>query len=387
LETFAYFLYHIATMNINKISWIILIVAILSLAIWVLQKEDKNTGLEDRNIRVGAILPMTGAGAIFGENLRNAMELALEDVREEGIEIEVFYEDSEADPVAGLAAYRRLVDILDVDVVFVAFTRVALPLVPLIENDDVALIMTVVAGTDAPLGSDLAFRYFATAKQYAGAHFEGLLTGENYDSISIVYVNDDYGVSIFEELQKNVLGANISIVTEEAYTPGTTDYRSFLTKVKASNAEAFAFITSTPPETMNILKQAHEIGIEADIFEPSMLLSIGSIRENLGAIVEGVHTITFPFILGQSGKDLFSRYADKYVNDPMYSAPFGYDMIKLVAEVSNGKAMGGREFAKKTLKLGEIQSLNGPVVVGPTGEINPPIIPVFVSGGDLIEVK
>src|SRR3989344_5944536 len=57
-----------------------------------------------QSLLVGAILPLTGPSAIWGESVRNGMELALENHPE----IKVVFEDSKGTAVDGISAYRAL---------------------------------------------------------------------------------------------------------------------------------------------------------------------------------------------------------------------------------------------------------------------------------------
>ena len=76
----------------KKTIWIIVAVVILvGLVVW---GNSKPNGSTDELLRVGVITPLTGNFAIFGERMRNAMEMAKEDLGPAAENIELIYEDA-----------------------------------------------------------------------------------------------------------------------------------------------------------------------------------------------------------------------------------------------------------------------------------------------------
>ena len=63
-------------------------------------------------IKIGGIGPTTGPAAIYGSNVQNAMEIAVEEVNAEGgdIQFELKFEDDQHDPETSVNAYNSLKD-------------------------------------------------------------------------------------------------------------------------------------------------------------------------------------------------------------------------------------------------------------------------------------
>src|SRR3989344_5839970 len=60
-------------------------------------------------VKIGVIAPLTGNFSIFGERIRNAMELALEDISI-GKEVKIIYEDA-CSPKEAVSAAKKLIEV------------------------------------------------------------------------------------------------------------------------------------------------------------------------------------------------------------------------------------------------------------------------------------
>jgi len=337
-------------------------------------------------LKIGAILPLTGHAAITGEMVKNAMELAADDLAQKGIEVEILYEDSQGQARLGIAAYNKLKKIDKVDVVLVAFSRVAIPLISLAEQDETPLIMTLVAAKGAANMSDYAFRFWSDETQYAYPHFD-IFTKKEYENIALLYVNDEYGYAVSQAMKEKAEENGVTIVADEKFEVGTTDFRTHLLKIKASNPDGILLVVDTPPGIINILTQAKELVIQSEIFEASPYLNVKGIRAALGGAAEDAFTIGYPFSLKQTGKEFSQKYFESYDTYPLFMAPFGYDMVNLIAEATQGQSLSGEEIKNKILALEIYRSLNGPLDIQPNGEINPPTFSVQIKNDEMVLVK
>jgi branched-chain amino acid transport system substrate-binding protein len=306
-------------------------------------------------VKVGAILPLTGPGAIWGETMKNGMELASEE-----FDVEVIYEDSMLDPKTGIIAYENLKN-KDVDVVVALASRIVMPLIPIVTEDKIPMIGTITSVEDVAK-SPYVYRFYSTAKDYVDALFE-LDFVANAKSVGLIYVNDDYGVSVKERVKEKFDGE----ILFEAFEPGETDYRSQLSKVK--HVEILFFAAATPITVSNILKQAKELNFKQPILEASTILSMKAARKMVGSLSEGVYTNAFEFSLNPN-KDFHSKYLESFGKEPTFASAFGYDIVKLVSENFNYSFSG----------------LNGDLEIV-DGEINPRMVAVKIVDGELVVVE
>ncbi len=344
----------------------------------------KQSSQEEKYLKIGAILPLSGPAAIWGESIRNGMELAKQELTAKNLSIKIIYEDSQAKPSVGLSAYNKLVQEDHVNMIVSAFSRVSVPLISLVNQDRVPLVMTLVSAKGVTTKSPYAFRFYSPEKDYAAPSFEVLRKG--YTSIGLLYLNDEYGTSVAQAIRDKAVESNILILIEESFEPETTDFRTQLLKIKRKNPQALLFVGAVPVEVVNAVKQVKEMQLSSVFFEASPNLGVASVRETAGKSAEGVFTLAYPFTLGSTGIDFTEKYRIKYGEAPLYTAGMGYDMAMLVAKASESKAMTGSVLVEKIMALNSFDSTNGPVQIQPNREINPPLYVVKIVNGSLVRI-
>jgi len=343
-------------------------------------------------IKIGAILPLTGPVAIWGENIKNGMEMAKDELGKTGTPVSFAYDDSQGTGAQAVTQFQKMVDVNKSDIVFSIFSRVSVPLVPLAKSNKVPLLMSIVSAGNVANADDYTFRFYSDAKQYVDPHF-AWIAKERYDSVAILAINDEFGFDVNKVLKERLAEKGIKVAAEEKYLPNATDFRTQLSKIKRANPKAIIFIGSVPAEITNALKQASELKIGADFIEASASLAnvvinpslMSALQQDDKNLAEGVYTIAFPFTLDKTGNDFKAKYKEVYNKDPNYAAAFGYDMVMLAAKAKN--ISDGGSLRDKIVALENYESLNGPVKIQTNGEINPPTYSVKVIGGKMIEVK
>jgi branched-chain amino acid transport system substrate-binding protein len=99
---------------------------------------------DDKTIKIGALLPMSGPGAYFGAQDRQGIALALAEINAAGIggyKLDVKYEDSGCSPLPATQAAKRLLDQYKPDVVIgEECSDATLAVMPLMEQAKVPLV-------------------------------------------------------------------------------------------------------------------------------------------------------------------------------------------------------------------------------------------------------
>src|SRR5258708_6422570 len=75
---------------------------------------------QDKTIKIGALLPISGPGSYFGAQDRQGVELALEQINKSGVngtKFTIQYEDSACSPLPASQAAKRLLDQYKPDVI------------------------------------------------------------------------------------------------------------------------------------------------------------------------------------------------------------------------------------------------------------------------------
>jgi len=215
--------------------------------------------------KVGAILPLTGDKADYGEKSQKGLELALEDIKKEmpNLKLKILYEDSKFEVKEAVSAYQKLKNIHNIPVVITLSSEVSMAIAPL-ANQDKILQMAIVASTPKYTSpADFTFRTTPRAeiedKELAKA------VVPRYKRIGLLYNNNERGMGHRNSIKPEIEKLGGEIVVEEAISPEVTDYRNNLLKIRQKNPEVVCLFT----EAKNIgiiLKQAKELGIKTQFF-------------------------------------------------------------------------------------------------------------------------
>src|SRR6478736_429004 len=99
---------------------------------------------EDKLIKIGALLPISGPGSYFGAQDKQGIELALDEINKSGVngyKLEVKYEDSSCSPLPATQAAKRLLEQTKPDIVIgEECSDATLAVMPLMEQSKVPLL-------------------------------------------------------------------------------------------------------------------------------------------------------------------------------------------------------------------------------------------------------
>ena len=119
------------------------------------------------------------------------------------------------------------------------------------------------------------------------------------------------------------------VVYDKSYPPPTTDFAPTVRAIQAANAD-MVFVAAYPPDTVGIVRAAHEIGLTPKMFGGTMIgLLITPIKAQLGPILDGLvimesfvpaPTFEFPGLA-----DVLKRYRAVAAGEKL--DPFGYGFV------------------------------------------------------------
>jgi branched-chain amino acid transport system substrate-binding protein len=285
-----------------------------------------------------AILPLTGNLAVIGTPKREAMELALAQVSLSfpDVKLKVEFQDSLGTPKDGVAALSQAIALQKPDFAFVDLTPIVDAAIPVV---DAKHLVTFVGSAEAGLTqrSAYVFRVFPGGDQEIRLISQELQT-HRPKNIFILHSNELYGRSVDQLLQSRAKELNIEVAGSEEYALADRDFRTQLTKARASNPQ-FIILLGYGNEYGLILRQASELKIE-----PAKFVS------NLGAVNAGVMQLDSQFTEGLTfagplfalrmdnldsyppQKNMVEAYKAKYNHTPDFRVAFVYDTIMLLAK-------------------------------------------------------
>lgn len=191
-------------------------------------------------LRIGVILPATGAAASAGESANAALQIAQIKVTEhlqstgDDIDIDLVIRDSQSDPDAALQTLQELVG-LGIDRVIGPFTSANVAAVLDYANDhDIFLLSPASVATSLSIPDDNLYRLVPSDGAQAEA-MAALFAHDNLTGVIPVVRDDVWGNSLLNDISEALLNHSVAMATPVLYDPADPDTSQIILDIKLSN--------------------------------------------------------------------------------------------------------------------------------------------------------
>ena len=293
---------------------------------------------KEASIKVGIYGSMTGTTATFGKSTLNGAQLAFDELNAAGgiggKKIQYVSEDDQSKAEEAATAVQKLINQDHVIALIgeVASSR-SLAAAPIAQSNGVPMISPSSTNPEVTKKGNYIFRACFLDEFQGRVMARFAVDSLKFKRVAILKdIKNDYSVGLAQFFSEEYKAHGGSIVGEQAYNEGDSDFRSQLTALKANNPEAI-FVPGYYTEVGSIARQARELGITApllggDGWVSDQLLKIGG--EALNGSYYSNH-----FALDQPSEPLqkfFSDYKTKYGSNPDAIAGLAYDAANLVVD-------------------------------------------------------
>jgi branched-chain amino acid transport system substrate-binding protein len=361
-----------------------LLAAVLAAALLGAACGEKSTAPTE--YRIGAVLSLTGRGATYGEEARNGMQLAVDQLNAGPFKrapLRLLVADSGSSAKQALAAFHQLID---ADHVFVAtgflLSDEALACAPLANQRKVVLLSPFAASNDIKNAGDYVFRNRESASRQAEAIARAAVERFGRKRLAVLYSNAANGISYRDGFDDTVLRLKVPIPTAVSFQEGKADYRPEIEKLRAAAPDA-VYLAGLDKELGLILKQAKAAG-----FAPQFFASAAAISPRLLAIAgdgaEGLVCGSAPFDPASTEphvREFVTAYRERYGSLPGFLAANAYDAIEIVAGRLKAGATDGEALKSALYTVQDYPGVGGTTSFDPFGEVDKPITLLQVKNG------
>ena len=292
-------------------------------------------GFAQETIKVGAIFPLSGPIAVYGEGFLKAVTLAIDDINAKGgvsgKPLELVYEDGKGTAQDSISALRKLINLHKLPVVFgPAASSNFLAVAPVAEENKTVLIGAESAAPAITDAGEYIFRVFPSDK-LQGNGLAKLALDLEYKEVALMYINNDWGVGLKDVFVKNFTEANGTILEEVPFDEGKTDYRTELLKIANQKPKAVVCPIYVQ-EGAVLFKQAYQLGITAQWLTGSAAKN-AKLIELAGEAAEGIIG-TYPTYPQTTPEHQYFEklWREKYNSDPAIFTAFNWDMVHITAK-------------------------------------------------------
>jgi branched-chain amino acid transport system substrate-binding protein len=342
-------------------------------------------------IRVGAVLPLTGSAAQWGVPPRDAALLAVEEINArggiKGKKIRLEIEDSRCEPAVGVSAAQKiLVSGKPAVILGAVCSSVTLAMAPIAEAQKVVLVSPA---STSPLITDAGDHVFRVVPTDAlrGRLFAEYVYSLGHRRVSTLHINNEGGVGNQKAFAENFQRLGGDIISVDAYPQDARDVRAQLTKIKQQKPEA-VLVVSYPDDTPLVLRQAQELKLGVPLFFQTEALDDPAVIQRAGNAAEGATYILPAKPEGPAVESFVQKYSEKYGRAPELFAAEGYDVIKLVARFLENSS----DYSSDALKAGlyttkGYQGASGTITFDENGDVIKPMAIKQIQQGKAATVE
>jgi branched-chain amino acid transport system substrate-binding protein len=333
---------------------------------------------EQNQIRIGAIFPLTGPGALWGQNSQRGVDLAAEQLRAEGKVIRIFYQDSKADPATGVSELRQLMDFNHIQgLIDDAASSVALAEVPIATQHELPMISTGSSNPKLSGSSPYFMRLWNSDAEEATVSARFIRSNLHLQRGAILYIQNEYGEGLKDAFSKQFEALGGAIQDKVPFSQDAVDFRNAIIKVMDGKPE-FVYLVAYPNNFPSLIPQLNRgrgaipvIGTAA-LNDPAMLGQLGSQADH----------IYFPSAQqppdSQVREDFLAAFKKKYGTEPGAPAAEGYDALRLMV-MALDSSKGNGTSAVKFLHSRSFDGASGVIQFDANGDVHKPM--------DMYEVK
>ena len=341
-------------------------------------------------VKIGAASPLTGAQAHIGIDIRNGVQLAIEDANKAGVTIggkavklELLAEDDEANPTKATTVAQKLADAKVAAVVGHFNSGASIPASKIYADAGIPQISPSSTNPDYTLkGYKTTFRVVAHDGQQGPTLGKFALDKLKAKTIAVIDDSTAYGQGLADNFEATIKAGGGKIVAREHTTDKDTDFKAILTKIKGKNPDLIMF-GGIDPQAGPMVKQMAELGIKAKFIggdgmqTPNFIKLAGDAAEGAMASIPGLPKEQMP-----GGKEFLAKYKAKFNAEVELFAPMGYDAVMVFVEAM--KRAGSSDPAKFLPEVGKTNynGVIGPIAFDEKGDLkNGPITIYAVKGG------
>jgi branched-chain amino acid transport system substrate-binding protein len=330
-----------------------------------------------KTIKIGAVVPLTGAMAAGGKWVKQGYELGLKHVNKDGgimikqfgkkIPLEIIFLDDESAPTKTASRMEKLYSVDKVDFFLGGFANaLIIPQLAIAEKYKVPIIVTTIGSTaEFEKGYKYSFSPFMAEQDQVIAFLDVLDSipqSQRPTKIAFFEIQEEWGVATGRYLRDMAPKRGYKIVTYEKYAMNATDFSSLIVNAKSAGADAL-YTNPTPPQGFAMIKQMKEIDFAPKFAYIMRASDVAMWSKNLGKDGDYVtHSGGWDYHLKLPGVERFAEeYKAAYGNLPEPPAGSAYVCIQVLADALQRAGTLDREKMREAISATNMTTIMGPM--------------------------
>ncbi len=315
----------------KKIIWtIIVIIVIILIVVGVLSNKPSSDVSSANSIKIGADFALTGYGASWAENNRDGAQLAINEINQAGgvlgRNLELVVQDNQSSSRGAVDVASKFINTDQIKYILTAWSEFTVPVIPLLEQNSVIGIGVSVGDPSVAEKSPWFFDVWPRDGFLSQASAD-YVKERGLKKVAIFSTIGSWENSVVPVFKEQISKNGLTLVASESADPTKTDFKTQISKIKASSPDVI-YIQALEPSAGTFIRQARQLGlgmpiIYATALDPSLVDAAGGLKA-----LEG---LAYP-VYKSSTPEFLEKFKKEYGREAGVSADTAYDSVNVLAE-------------------------------------------------------
>ncbi|MDD5148345.1 MAG: ABC transporter substrate-binding protein [Candidatus ainarchaeum sp.] len=323
-------------------------------------------------IKIGFIGPITGPMAKYGAF--EAVQLAVEEINSNGgingVPVKMIFEDAKCDAKEAVNSMNKLINVDGVKVILGGHcSPESLAIAPIAEQNKVVMLASITTTPSLSKSGEYVFRTSPVGTQQVPL-MTGLLAKLKAKKLAIVFEQTDYAAPIAEKLKNDFTASGGKVVSYDSYTPGTTDFRTILSKIMGLNPDVVFLSPQNPDAGFMLVKQMKELGMAQQILGNDVMGNVAAFIKN-PELHEGIIFPSPSFNPNNpKSKEFMDKYRARYGSEISYGfwTSESYDAVYIIADAIKQKGLDVEGIRQYLYNLKDFEGASGKLAIDANGD-------------------
>ncbi|MDR0506860.1 MAG: penicillin-binding protein activator [Dysgonamonadaceae bacterium] len=353
----------------RKISITIGVIAAVAIGVFVYLN---NAAKQQEFVKIGAILPLSGDLAKYGQSGKNAIDIAIEEynVHNER-KVVMIYEDDKGETKTAINAINKLITVDNIRMIVGAMpSSNTLAIAPIAEKNRVVLISPTSTASAVRDAGDYIFRVCVSDELEGKSMADYLINNYTPNNIGILYINNDYGVGLAKDFENEIIQHGGTIKEKIGYIEGATDFRTIISKFQKSKIEILYVVAYK--EQNYFFAQCAQMNYKP-LFTGGTMIEDPDLINAVKDFANGI-LYTYRSYNPQSHNVITKKFVEayqlKYGVLPDFYAAANYDAISVALScVKNIKTAGETNFKDFIYQIKDMNGVTGKISFDEKGDV------------------
>jgi branched-chain amino acid transport system substrate-binding protein len=327
--------------------------------------------------RLGALLPLSGEAEGYGQQVKNGLTLAMNQINDaggiQGRKIDLFFEDDGSDEKQAVTKVNNLIKTNHAPLIMGGVTsNIALAIAPICTTNKVVLLSPSASSPKLTGAGPYFFRNYPSDTLEGRVMADYSVRRMKVKTIAILYLDKEYGQGLMQVFKDRFSGLGGTVNYEQAFPEGTTDFSSFIKAIKAKTPDAIylpGYYTETAHVLNEIFKQKLKVKLigSGGVANPQFLELVDA------EAAEGLIYPQPPYdpqSNNQEVRTFVASYKKKFFSEPGLYAAYAYDAMKIAEKAIIACGVNYPQDLRGRMADVHLQGVTGEIAFDANGDVD-----------------